>query len=173
MASPRRPEGFDSLYEALVKAIETPQPQAAFGCKPFTPDRDFTRSTPTAPLVRTSDTWSDPKYPISPTGQRPPARGLCPICRRPLHLPGPTPDADGPDYLDCAGCNRASRRVDADLADQLRRDRQRQHRINHNRELTAGTPTPAVLIEAEQATVPTPGKRRRSVLVASSPPLTS
>ena len=139
------PAPFASLRAALEEAIAGSRPVAAFGCLPFTPDRDFTRTVPAGPLTRTSDDK--------------PARGNCPICGRPLHLAAPAPAPGGPAYLDCAGCNRASVRVEAGLVEQLRRDQQRRHLVAHNRQLTADTPVPAILVEPDPEPEPSPAPK--------------
>ena len=108
------------------------QPIVTFGCLPFTPERDFTRTALESPLRRTSDGA--------------PAKGPCPICLRATEPPAASTE---PDYLVCGACVRGSPRFERMVRAQAHRDQQRQHLIQHNRQLTAGTPVPPVLLDAE------------------------
>ena len=142
------PEGFASLSAAVARSLSLPRPVPAFGCVPFTPDRDFVRTEVGGSLRRSRGLAV--------------AKGPCPICGRPLNQAGPLVPDDGPDFLHCGGCERASYRLESVVAHQLQDDRQRKHRINHNRQLTAGTPTPAILLEADAGTAPAEGKKRKA-----------
>ena len=134
-------DDFD-LAQMLAAAIKRDQserlePIPSFGCQPFTPARDHHRKKPDGPWFRTSDGT--------------PAKGSCPVCRRSVKVVDPPASSSEPDYLVCGGCDRGSAQFERRIREQAHRDRQRQHLIQHNRALTAGTPTPVILLEAEPA----------------------
>ncbi len=147
--------GMARLADAIRRAIDAPKPTLAFGCLPFTPDRDKERHVPGGPL-------HDAGGPV--------AKGRCKICRRLLNQAEPGAEDGGVDFLTCAGCHRGSPRAERICRAMLRADRQRRHLINHNRELTASTPVPAILLEppAPEPEAPTSppaarGKKRSPV----------
>ena len=147
----------DDLAELLAAAIKRDRSEQlelviSFGCQPFIPARDHHRRKPDGPWFRTSDGT--------------PAKGSCPICRRSVRATGPPVSSAEPDYLVCGGCDRGSARFERRVCEQAHRERQRQHLIQHNRELTAETPTPAILLDAEPEPAPVDHKiprRRRSL----------
>ena len=152
----RQDEAMEDLRAAIQAAIRRDQSERlqvtnSYGCLPFEPSRDYHRKSPGGPLFRTVGGL--------------PAKGPCPICSRPLKSLAPPAFSLEPKFLICGACERGSPRIERQVRVQIHVDLQRQHLIQHNRALTAGTPTPPILLafpaEGDPALAQPECKRRR------------
>lgn len=131
IAAAEHAQGFARLAAAFEAALGQPRPITTFPCQPFVPAHE-----------------------MGPKDRR------CKGCGRPRTYPEVLPP-DRSDALVCGCCHRGSLRVDYVCDQQLRRDRARQHLINHNRERTKDTPRPAILDEPLPVP-PVPARKNRT-----------